>query len=273
MADGGDSQPNALARFFQWLGGGQSNEAEQARKEAEQARKEAERARAEAEEMSNYLQQKAEEYSDIMQQCAAGDLTQRMESDGENESMDRIAVEFNQMLGEIEKTTGQLKSYVDKVDSAGSNVERSAETVRTASTDVVDSIQTISADAEDQKTQLRTISETIDEVAASLEQYAANNPDVDLDSEITRLDEKANELRAAADVTEEIQHETNTVSAAAEEQAAELTEMSGRATDLQRYAQPLRDILDRFDTESEHEFVFSGGPSPGATASQEGDDD
>ncbi|MCU4728307.1 HAMP domain-containing protein, partial [Halapricum hydrolyticum] len=42
--------------------------------EAEQARKEAEVSRAEAMEMSNYLQEKADEYAQIMQQCAAGDL-------------------------------------------------------------------------------------------------------------------------------------------------------------------------------------------------------
>ncbi|MFC6973560.1 hypothetical protein ACFQL1_01000 [Halomicroarcula sp. GCM10025709] len=57
--------------------------------------------------------------------------------------------------------------------------------------------------------------------------------------------------------------ESETVAGAAEEQAAELNEVSSRAEQLKRYAQPLGDILGRFETEAEHEFVFSGGPSQG----------
>jgi hypothetical protein len=57
--------------------------------------------------------------------------------------------------------------------------------------------------------------------------------------------------------------ESETVAGAAEEQAAELNEVSSRAEKPKRYAQPLGDILNRFETEAEHEFVFSGGPSQG----------
>ena len=42
------------------------------------------------------------------------------------------------------------------------------------------------------------------------------------------------------------------------------------ANELQRYAEPLRDILERFETEEEHEFVFSVGPT-GVGASPEAD--
>lgn len=76
--------------------------------EAEQARKEAEVSRAEAMEMNKYLEETAREYSDIMEQCAVGDLTQRMTTDGENEAMDQIATDLNEMIAELEKTTGQL---------------------------------------------------------------------------------------------------------------------------------------------------------------------
>jgi hypothetical protein len=60
--------------------------------------------------------------------------------------------------------------------------------------------------------------------------------------------------------------EAENVAGAAEEQAAELNEVSERANDLQRYAAPLRDILGRFETEAEHEFVFSVGPTGGAAS-------
>jgi len=55
--------------------------------------------------------------------------------------------------------------------------------------------------------------------------------------------------------------ESEAVAGAAEEQAAELNEVTSRTKQLKRYARPLGDILERFETDAEHEFVFSGGPS------------
>ena len=229
--------------------------------ESERARKEAEVARAEAEEMAEYLQDKAGEYSDIMQQVAAGDMTQRMTQDGEEESMDRIAEEFNEMIEELEKTTGQLKSYVDEVEEAGSEVEGSANTVREAGEQVADSIQKISDDAYDQKERLQRVSETMDGISTQLQAHATEHDDVSLDESLDQIQSVAGDINEIADLSEQTMAEAENVAGAAEEQAAELNEVSERANDLQRYAQPLRDILERFETEAEHEFVFSVGPT------------
>jgi hypothetical protein len=50
-----------------------------------------------------------------------------------------------------------------------------------------------------------------------------------------------------------------------------LTQVSERANDLQRSAQPLRDILERFEREAEHEFDFSVGPTGDANVSNQDD--
>jgi methyl-accepting chemotaxis protein len=239
--------------------------------EAERAREQAEVSRAEALELSNHLQSRAEEYSKVMQACAAGNLTQRMERDDENESMDRIASEFNEMIEELEKTTGQLKSYVDEVEEAGTEVEQSATTVRKASEEVAESIQKIAVDADDQKERLQTISEMMDDIARELEQSSGAETGATIDAQLNRIESVAGELNEIAQLSEETQSETDNVSAAAEEQAAELTQVSERANDLQRYAQPLRDILGRFETEAEHEFVFSVGPTGDAEVSNQDD--
>jgi methyl-accepting chemotaxis protein len=251
----------------------QIEEAEESRQEAESARKEAEVARAEAEELANYLQEKTEEYSEIMQQVSAGDLTQRMTQDGEEESMDRIAAEFNEMIGELEKTTGQLKGYVDEVEEAGSEVEQSAGTVRKASEQVADSVQRISDDAYDQKERLREISATIDQITQDIEAIAEEHEGTDTEDSLAEIETIATEIHEIVDLSQETMAEAENVAGAAEEQAAELNEVSERANDLQRYAAPLRDILGRFETEAEHEFVFSVGPtggaaSPGSTTDQ-----
>jgi len=228
--------------------------------EAESARKEAEVSRAEAMELSNYLQETADEYAEIMQQCGAGDLTKRMEADGENEAMDRIATEFNDMIDELEKTTGQLKSFSGEVERAGKEVQQSAETVRDAAEQVAESIQRISDDAYDQQEQIEEASHTIDEIADDLESFAAEHEEVDMSDSLDRIEEIANMLNDLVEINEETMAESENVAGAAEEQAAELNEVSDRASDLTRYANPLREVLDRFDTESEHEFYFPTGP-------------
>lgn len=197
----------------------------------------------------------AEAYADVMEQCAAGDLTVRMDPDDDDEAMERVAHEFNGLASELENTTGHLKSYVSEVEGAGVGVERSSDTVRRASEDVVDSMQNISADMGAQREQLQATAEAIDGVAAALQQVAADHPEADIDSQITRLESQVSELRDAAATSEAVQTETNIVSAAVEEQAAELSEVSGRAADLQRYAKPLGAMLERFETDSEQESI------------------
>jgi len=238
--------------------------------EAERARKEAEVSRAEAMELSNYLQSKAEAYSETMQACARGDLTQRMEPEGENEAMDQIAKDFNEMLTELEMTTGQLKTFASEVEESGRSVQQSAETVRDASEQVADSIQKISDDAYDQKERLQNISEEMDAVAGQLEQFAADNPNVDFGDSLDSIREVASMIDEAADLAEDTMSESENVAGAAEEQAAELNEVSSRAEELTRYAQYLGDGLGNFETEEEHEFVFQTGVN-GAANGRPGD--
>lgn len=241
--------------------------------ESERARKEAEVARAEAEELAQYLQEKAEEYSQVMQEVSAGNLTQRMEQDGEEASMDLIAEEFNGMIEELEKTTGQLKSYVDEVEESGAEVEQSARTVREASEQVADSIQKISDDAYEQKDRLDQLTATMDTVADDIERIAAEHDDVSVAKPLETIRDTHQELSTLGNLSQETMAEAEEVAGAAEEQAAELNAVSERANDLQRYAQPLRDILQRFDTEAEHEFVFSVGPTGGAASPSSQDDE
>ena len=234
--------------------------------EAESARKKAEVSRAEAIEMSNYLQERAEEYSEIMQAGARGDLTQRMEPEGENEAMDRIADDFNEMISELEKTTGQLKTFSEEVEESGRSVQQSAETVREASEQVADSTQKISDDAYNQKERLQSISEDMDSVADSLEAFEDEADGVDFGDSLRRVREVAGALNTAVELGEETMSESENVAGAAEEQAAELNEVSSRAEELVRYAQYLGDGLNNFETDEEHEFVFQTGAGGAGSA-------
>jgi methyl-accepting chemotaxis protein len=166
-------------------------------------------------------------------------------------------------------TTGQLKTFAVEVEEGGRNVQQSAETVRDASEQVADSVQKISDDAYDQKERLQNISEEMDAVATTLETYAEENPDVDFGDSLETIHEIAEMIGQAVDLGEETMAESENVAGAAEEQAAELNEVSSRAEELVRYAQYLGDGLSNFETEEEHEFVFQTGAGTTGPAGDE----
>lgn len=222
--------------------------------EAERARKEAEVSRAEAMAMNEYLQKKAEEYSAIMRRCADGDLTKRLEPDGENEAMDQIATSFNDMVAELERTTGQLKQFAVRVEETGEVLQSSSDSIRVASGHVADSVQRIADDADEQKERLQEVSEQIDDLADTFEEWAQANADAEVEPSIDRLNATAAEIGEVTSLSEETLAESGIVAGAAEEQASELNEVSERAKDLPRYARPLRDALDQFDTDCDAEL-------------------
>jgi len=219
--------------------------------EAEQAREEAEVSRAEAVQMNAYLQNKAAEYSETMRECAAGDLTRRLETDGENEAMDRIATEFNAMVEELETTTAEVKRFAEEVEEAGEVLQTSSDSVRVTSEHVADSVQAISDDAYDQKERLEAVAAEIDEVVDVLVDYADDHDDVDFEEPLTQFNEIVQQVHEVASTSQKTLAESELVAGAAEEQAAELNEVSGRAQELTRNARALGDVLDTFEVDGE----------------------
>jgi len=146
--------------------------------ESQAAREEAEQARAQAEEMNRHLEAKADEYSEVMQDAAGGDFTRRMDPDPENEAMDDIAAEFNEMIGQIEETTEQLKSFANEVATSSEEVTASSEEVRSASEQVTESIQEISDGAERQNDQLQSVSGEMSGLSTTVEEIASSSNEV-----------------------------------------------------------------------------------------------
>ncbi|WP_252700084.1 methyl-accepting chemotaxis protein [Natronosalvus vescus] len=145
---------------------------------AQEAREEAEQARAETEAINRHLESKADEYRGVMQTCAAGDLTARMDADTENEAMEDIAHEFNAMVGELEETTAQVKAFAAEVATASEQVTASSEEVRSASEQVTESVQEISDGAERQNRSLQSVNHEMSGLSTTIEQIAASSNQV-----------------------------------------------------------------------------------------------
>ncbi|PHQ47140.1 methyl-accepting chemotaxis protein, partial [Halorubrum sp. C3] len=76
--------------------------------DAKAAREEAEQARREADARAETVERKATEYESAMRALADGDLTQRVDSDADNEAMARVGVAFNEMADELEETVASV---------------------------------------------------------------------------------------------------------------------------------------------------------------------
>ncbi|MFC6764483.1 methyl-accepting chemotaxis protein [Natrinema soli] len=146
--------------------------------EANEARDEAERARSESERINEHLERKADEYSDVMQAAAGGDLTARMHADSENEAMAEIAAEFNEMIAELETTTASVKAFASDVATASEQVTASSEEVHSASQQVTESIQEISDGAVRQNDSLQTVNQEMGELSTTTEEIAASSNEV-----------------------------------------------------------------------------------------------
>ncbi|MFB6296938.1 MAG: methyl-accepting chemotaxis protein [Salinirussus sp.] len=153
-------------------------EAERAQQEAEQAREEAEQARAESEAFSEALERTAEEYEAVMEACADGDLTRRLDPDVDSDAMAAIAVAFNEMLDEFERAVVELQSFASAVASASEGMATSSDEIEATSADVAESIERIAAGAERQNEDLEAVSEEMTSLSATVEEIASSSSEV-----------------------------------------------------------------------------------------------
>ena len=173
----------------------------------ETAKRDAETAQAEAEALADSLEQQAEEFSAVMRKAADGDLTQRLDTDTDNEAMAEIAAAFNDMLAELGQTVMRIREFADDVDGSADQITASATEVRDASDEVSQSVQEIADGAE---TQYENIEETADEMSslsATIEEVAAQADEVSATSnEAAEIGETGSERAAeAAEVMNDIE--------------------------------------------------------------------
>lgn len=145
----------------------------------EQAQADAQDAQAEAEALNDSLEQQAEEFGDVMEEAAAGDLTQRMDAESQSEAIEQIGKQFNEMMSDFEQIIGRVKEFALEVDNASAEASTGAGEVQSASEEVSKSVEDISAGALKQSNhidevtnEMNTLSATIEEVAASTNEVA-----------------------------------------------------------------------------------------------------
>ena len=204
------------------------------------ARQEAERERERAEEMNRHLVRKADEYSEVMRECADGDLTRRMDPESENDAMAEIAGEFNEMIEEIEHAVASLKSFGDEVAAASEEVTASAEEVRASSSQVTESIQSISGGADRQDEQLTDVQTEAEGLSATTEEIASRSNEVAAIAE--RTAETGEEARTAAEAA---LGEMDAVDEKADDTVAAMEQLQAQIEQIEEITEFITDVAEQ----------------------------
>ena len=127
----------------------------------------------ESQELRKRVEARAEEYSEVMSDCADGDLTARLPKDAENDAMGEVATAFNAMLDEIEETMRHLQDFSHEVAAASQQATSGAREVKKASEEVSGSIEGVTRRADQQRERLDGVSNEMKDLSATVEEVAA----------------------------------------------------------------------------------------------------
>ncbi len=204
---------------------------------------EVERARERTERINSHLEAKADEYRDVMDACAAGDMSARMDADSESEAMTEIARSFNGMMDRMEVTTARLKTFAGEVAAASEEVTASAEEVRSASDQVSRSVQEINEGTDRQREQFAAVENEMTELSATVQEIASSANEV---SEIA--DGTAEAGQRGRERVEDARETMTEVASEAEQSVAEFERLRESLADTAALVDDIAGIATRTNT-------------------------
>jgi len=215
-------------------------EAKEAQAVAEQERQEARAAKEEAEQFNERLQQTADRYGEVMQACADGDLSRRMDVDGRSDAMARIATSYNRMMDELTETILEVRSFSREVAAASERATDSIDEVERASQEVTESIQEISDGAARQNRSLRSANEEMSDLSATVEEVASSTETV-----ARRADEAADEGEHGRDAAENALDELGTIETRTERTADAVEQLREEVGEIEEVVEFVTDIAEQ----------------------------
>jgi len=168
---------------------------------------------------------RVEEFIDVIEQNAAGDLSARMDEGVDDEALARLAAAYNDMLADWIDRFQTVEEFGSQVDSATRQVTDRVDDVQDASQDVSRSIEEISEGASEQNEYIQDISDEMRNLSATIQEIAASADDV------------ADHTSTAADRGERGRE-------AANEAIAELHELEETATRTVENVERLDELMD-----------------------------
>ncbi|MBX0295724.1 methyl-accepting chemotaxis protein [Haloarcula nitratireducens] len=152
--------------------------AEDAREDAEESQRDAEAARREAEAFNETLIEHATDIGDAMAAAADGDFTRRLETDVDVDAVERIAVAYEEMAGDLSTTVDEIREFATVVESASGAVADDAADVERLNESLAGDIRELARDIEGQANRLQTAVAETNDLSATIEEVASTTDEV-----------------------------------------------------------------------------------------------
>ncbi len=116
------------------------------------------------------LQNRAETFADTMSVCAAGDMTARLDTDGEDESMRELATAYNRVMDEVEGLLAETRVFAAEVTERSREVQVATTEIRNASRNVSKSVQRIADGTDEQDERMDAVSGSIQDLSSTADE-------------------------------------------------------------------------------------------------------
>lgn len=155
--------------------------------------------------LADHLESKAEQFRDVMERAADGDLTARMDEESESKAMREIAAEYNRMMDEMAETTARLKRFASDVAVHSQLVTENADEVHRTGEEVTTSLQTISRTTDGQHESYRIVLDRMEALAETTREIESISDQVTGTAEQTKSASEDG-TTAAKEAVEEMAH-------------------------------------------------------------------
>ncbi|ELZ96911.1 methyl-accepting chemotaxis protein [Haloferax mucosum ATCC BAA-1512] len=136
-----------------------------------------------AEALNDHLEAQAEEYRAVMERCADGDLTCRMNPDSESDAMADIARTYNRTMDELATVIADAQTFSEAVAESSDATSASVGDANEASHAVSESMTDILDDVVEQDEHLDDVTERMSDFSAAIQQVNASASDVAANAE------------------------------------------------------------------------------------------
>lgn len=169
--------------------------------------------KSQAQQRSAVLQEKAAEYSQVMEKARTGDLTVRLETETESEAMSAVGQSVNTLLDEIESIVMRIQGFAEEVSSASQQLDASSEQVGSTSEEISNSMEEISSGVQQQTATLSEAKDQMQELSAAVQQISSSAESLANQSQqISETGEQGKKLsEEAIDEMQEIEHRSEKV--------------------------------------------------------------
>jgi methyl-accepting chemotaxis protein len=167
----------------------------------------------ELEQLNRQITSAADDQGRVMDECADGDLSRRMDTDTGVDQLDSLAADFNGMMDDLQASIQEALSFSYTVASASEEAAAAANESRDASRRVSEGTQEISHGTDRQSEELETIVQAMSSFSASIEEVAssANQLSTRSNDAADTADEGREAAQDAVEQLETIEDETEEV--------------------------------------------------------------